>query len=417
MSKKSAYIIIVAFILLVAGGLLAFYFYSNRGTGGNILPTDGDGNIFPTGTSGGQNPLEPVVAPETPQTTPSGSGIETSRVDLKELSKRPSAGAVALAASNERGVLVRFVEKGTGNVYEVGPEASDETRLSNTTIPRVAEVIWKKDGAHLVARYVKDDENEIIQSYYAALNPSADGQPGGELRGSFLTENIETVATNPDKNKLFYILTHSGGATGIISEFDGSKKNQVFDSPLREWLAEWPSTQTVALTTKPSASTPGFMFLLNTKNGALTRAISGIMGLTTLVNPDASLVLYSENTPDGLSLKTYSFKKAASEVMSVTTLPEKCVWSKMDSTNIYCSVPTYLGEGTYPDGWYQGVSSFSDDIWKIDTKSGIADLVAEPKKLVGRDIDGTNLFLSPKEDFLFFTNKFDSRVWSLRLAP
>ena len=414
MSKKAAYIIIVAFILLLAGSFLAFYFYSNRGTGGNIVP-NGDGNIFPAGSLGVQNPPESAVAPETSPTEPTGSGIETSRVDLKELSKRPSAGSVAIAASNERGVLVRFVEKGTGNVYEVGPETSEETRLSNTTIPRIAEVIWKKDGTHLVARYVKDADNEVIQSYYATLGASADGQTTGELSGSYLTENIKAVSTNPEQDKLFYIVNHSGGTTGIIADFDGSKKTQIFDSPLREWLVEWPSAQTVTLTTKPSASIPGFMFLLNTKNGTLTRAVSGIRGLTTLTSPDASMVLYSENTRDGLSLKTYSFKKATSETLSITTLPEKCVWSKNDSTSVYCSVPTYLGEGTYPDGWYQGVSSFSDDIWKIDASSGVADLVAEPKKLVGRDIDGTNLFLSPKEDFLFFTNKFDSRVWSLRL--
>ena len=127
------------------------------------------------------------------------------------------------------------------------------------------------------------------------------------------------------------------------------------------------------------------------------------------------MVLYSENTADGLFLKTYSFKKATSEIVSVTTLPEKCIWSNRESAIVYCSVPTYLGVGPYPDGWYQGVSSFSDDIWKIDTASGVVNLVVEPKKLVGRDIDGTNLFLSPSEDYLFFTNKFDYRVWSLRL--
>ena len=414
MSKRTAYIIIVTFILLVAGGLLAFYFYTNRGTGGNILPEDGRDNIFPDSPSAIQNPPEattPTEVSETPTAT------ETSRLALKELSARPSAGAVILPASGNRVVLVRFVEKGTGNVYEVGPETSEETRLSNTTIPKIAEVVWNKDGTRLVARYLKDGENETIQSYYAALSSPSEGQPGGELLGSFLTENIKTISTNPDRDKLFYIVNHSGGATGIISDFDGSKKTQVFDSPLKEWLVEWPSPQTAALTTKPSATVPGFMFLLNTKNGVLTRAISGIKGLTTLVSPNVSSVLYSENTADGLSLKTYSFKTAVSEIMSITTLPEKCVWSKNDSTTIYCSVPTYLGGGIYPDGWYQGVTFFSDDIWKIDVSSGVATLMAELKKLSGRDIDGTHLFLSQSEDYLFFTNKFDSRIWSLRLQP
>ncbi len=412
MSKKAAYIIIVTFILIVAGGLLAFYFYSNRGTGGNILPTGGEGNIFPSTPPGTQNPPEPSAPPKTAPT--GGPGTVTTPLALKELSNRPSAGAVVLPASGDREVLVRFVEKGTGNVYEVGPNTSDETRLSNTTIPKIAEVVWNKDGTRLIARYTKEGENDTIQSYYAALMNSAAGA-AGELQGSFLTENIKVMATNPERNRLFYIITHSGGATGILSDFDGSKKTQVFDSPLGEWLVDWPSTQTIALTTRASASAPGFLFLLNSKSGTLTRAIAGISGLTTLVSPDVSSVLYSENTPNGLSLKTYSFKKGVSEELSVTTLPEKCVWSKNDSAFIYCSVPTYLETSTYPDGWYQGVISFSDDIWKIDTTTGAAQIVAALKKLGGKDIDGTELLLSPKEDYLFFTNKSDSHVWSLRL--
>ena len=75
-------------------------------------------------------------------------------------------------------MLVRFVEKGTGNVYEVGPDAS-EVRLSNTTIPKIAEVLWNKDGVHLVARYLKDGETETIQSYSAALITSAEDQTSG----------------------------------------------------------------------------------------------------------------------------------------------------------------------------------------------------------------------------------------------
>jgi hypothetical protein len=32
-------------------------------------------------------------------------------------------------------------------------------------------------------------------------------------------------------------------------------------------------------------------------------------------------------------------------------------------------------------------------------------------------IDGTSLMLSPKEDYLIFTNKKDYHLWSLRLVP
>jgi hypothetical protein len=412
MSKKTAFIIITILVVLIAGGFLAFYFYTNQGQGNNIIP-DNRTNIFPTSPD---TNLTPPTPPATGTSVSEPTGQDTAEIPplFRELSIRPSAGAVAIATSS--GLFVRFVEKGTGNVYEVNPEKSDETRLSNTTIPRIENVVWNKNGNRLIARYIKDGEFDIVQSYYAELIKPEPGQTEGLLQGSFLTENIAELTTDSDKNKLFYIVNHSGGSSGIISEFDGTKKSQIFDSPLTEWLVGWPTPSLVALTTKPSAAVPGFLYFLNTKSGSLTRAISGINGLTTLVNPNGSLVLYSESVAGGLALKVYSFKTGVSEYTAIATLPEKCVWSKNDTEIIYCSVPTYLPENTYPDSWYKGLVSFSDDIWEIDATTGAGKLLAKLKELGRKDIDGVNLFLDSKEDYLFLTNKNDSHLWSLKIA-
>jgi len=184
MSKKTAFIIIIVLVILIAGGFLAFYFYSNRGQGNDIIPIDNNGNIFPNSPNGTGTPVEQPDGNETTPITdnPSSGGLP---LLLKELSMRPSAGAVAIATSS--GILVRFMEKGTGNVYEVSPDNSAETRLSNTTLPRITEALWNKNGDRLIARYEKDGEPDNIQSYYAKLTASGTGQPEGSLDGSFLT--------------------------------------------------------------------------------------------------------------------------------------------------------------------------------------------------------------------------------------
>ncbi len=414
MSKKTALIIIIAFVLLIAGGFLAFYFYTNQGQGNNIAGTDNRGNIFPTSPTGGgtQNPAGGMASTTTEQ--PPAGGRQAAPV-LKELSTRPSAGAVAFATSSNI-VLVHFVERGTGNVYEVEPARDGETRLSNTTIPKIEEALWNKNGRKVIVRYAGDD-GDSIKTYSAALALKSADQAEGALFGSFLTENIRVVAVNPDQNKLFYLLQDSVGSTGIISELDGTRKTQIFDSLLQEWLVEWPTPTSVALTSKPSAGVPGFLFLLNTRTGALTRAISGIKGLTARVNPTGTLALYGESSAQGLLLKIYSFRDASLREISVSTLPEKCLWSKNDPDTIFCSVPSYLPTGNYPDDWYKGQVSFSDDIWKINSKTGAGELLARLKNSTAKNIDGINLFMSPKEDYLFFTNKNDFHVWSLRLQP
>ncbi len=413
MSKKTATIIIIIFVVLLVGGLIAFYFYANQGQGNGIGTTDVRGNIFPTSKTGNGAPHGNTTATTTTVTTPSTITENQPILTIKELSTKPSAGAVAIATTTSITPLVRFIERGTGNVYEVRPDSNTETRLSNTTIAKISEAFWNKGGTRVLARYTGDN-GDSIKTYSALLTKSLN-QPEGELQGVFLTENIRSLAVNPDKSKVFYLLEHSAGSTGIVSDFDGTKKTQIFDSLLSEWLPDWPTATRVSLTSKASAGVPGFMYLLNTQTGALTRAISGIVGLTTLVNSDASSALYSESGKDNFALKIYSFKTATVKDVAIQTLPEKCVWSKNDLETIYCSVPTYMPTGAYPDIWYQGLVSFSDEIWKIDGRTGAGELIGKLKNATRADIDGVNLFLSPKEDYLFFTNKNDFHLWSVRL--
>jgi len=80
---------------------------------------------------------------------------------------------------------------------------------------------------------------------------------------------------------------------------------------------------------------------------------------------------------------------------------------------------TYGGlilSGSLPDGWYQGVVSFSDDIWRIDITTGVTTMLVSPPKTAGEEIDATKLLLSPDEAFLLFVNKKDSTPWSLKLT-
>lgn len=415
MSKKTAFIIITTVVILIALSFLAFYFYINQGQGTGIGTIDNRNNIFPP-TPGGNN-QPPAQTPDGTSGTSSDSGENgtTVKAILRELSKRPSAGAVAFATSSSQGITVRFIDRGTGNVYDVGTDTDGESRVSNTTIPKIQEALWSKNGAKVIARYIGDNADSI-KTYGAVITKSPD-QSEGSLQGSYLTDNIQSVTANPDQNKIFYLLRHSGGSTGIMSDFDGNRKIQLLDSPLQELLPSWPTNSLVALATKPATGVPGFLFLLNTKTGELTEAIAKIPGLTALVNPNGSKVLYSEIGTKGFFLKVYGFKNGSAVYIAVATLPEKCVWSKNTTDIAYCAVPGFIPDGNYPDDWYKGLVSFSDEIWKINTETGAGELLQKLNDATPQGIDGVALMLSPDEDYLFFTNKKDYHLWSLRLVP
>ncbi|MBU0998803.1 hypothetical protein KKG24_00625, partial [Patescibacteria group bacterium] len=85
------------------------------------------------------------------------------------------------------------------------------------------------------------------------------------------------------------------------------------------------------------------------------------------------------------------------------------------SNAIYCGVPKSITNNRYPDTWYQGEVSFSDQIWKIDIKTESATLLLDPITISGEDIDSIKLMLDSNENYLFFINKKDSFLWEFNL--
>ncbi|MFA6078079.1 MAG: hypothetical protein WC724_03630, partial [Candidatus Paceibacterota bacterium] len=172
----------------------------------------------------------------------------------------------------------------------------------------------------------------------------------------------------------------------------------------------------VTLTTKPSAEIPGHLFFVNPNTKSVTKILGNIKGLTTLTSPNGQLVLYSESQSGSPSLFVFDSVNKQTKSLSLQTLPEKCVWSKTTKTLIYCAVPQSLLGRSLPDQWYQGVVSFTDDLWSIDTTTTITKKIMGPDSLGISGLDMTNLSLSTNDSFLLFINKVSGTPWMYRLA-
>jgi hypothetical protein len=83
---------------------------------------------------------------------------------------------------------------------------------------------------------------------------------------------------------------------------------------------------------------------------------------------------------------------------------------------LYCAVPISITPGDYPDDWYQGNVSFSDQFWQIDPTSDNAEMLIDPTKIGDKEIlDATRLALDDGGNYLFFQNKIDSYLWEIKL--
>ncbi|MDO8564595.1 MAG: hypothetical protein Q7R88_01220 [bacterium] len=394
MSRKTTVTIVVSVIVLAVIAALIYFFFFR--TPEAELPIEGE---FPETEEGGfeEETEEPVALPSDTR----GGPI------LRRLTLTPIAGAVV--GGRDESVRVRYLDRATGNTYEIAATGGVVRRLTNTTIPKIYEALWRKDGASVLARYLGED-NETIQTYSATLKPKAEGE--GTLEGTFLPGNIREVALSPDGKELIYMREEGGRGVGVRAAFNGSGKIQMFASPLREWIPLWTTSSRIAFLTKPSAISDGMLVSVPSGGGEMEPLIRDVAGLTALPDGNLSRILFSESSGGGIILQMLDRKTNKASALQHKTLPEKCVWAKSNE-DIYCGVPLTLPGGSYPDAWYQGVISFTDELWQIDAETGVGERILDISSEGGDSIDLVHPQLSPDEKFLIFTNKNDGTLWSV----
>ena len=437
MSKRNKTLLIILIILL---GMLAFFWFT-RETPETLAP----GETPSTNFWSRFNPFNQNVPPSGPGTEPPPPGIEppvyqSEELILRRISSMPIAGFTVyqkerykelppLTPPSEGGEetptiptppetefvpALRYVARANGNIWQTFADKIDERKFTSTLVPQVYEAYFGNRAEAVIMRYIKADER-TIETFVAPLPKEVlGGDTTGEntLSGSFLPENITDLSVSPDTLKIFYLFESGENAFGITADFLGSKKVQVFDSPATEWLSGWPAAKLITLATKPAAVARGYLYALNPDSKSLVNILSGINGLTDLGSPNGKLILYADSS---LSLYIYDLESRSTTALSARTLPEKCVWDR-GSTFIYCAVPKNALGGAYPDVWYRGEVSSSDDIWKIDAGSGLGTIILEPtNEPGGEEIDGIKLALDEGENYLFFVNKKNSYLWEMKL--
>jgi hypothetical protein len=452
MSQKNLKLLI-ALIVIILAVVLSYFYLGNGPKTTTPKDTSSGDNFFadllnfgggkkPTSDTTGDTPAD--ISDRTP-----GEEIVVGDMKLVRISSMPVAGYTAFdeerfsyvpdvtpeteeggdeteknsviptAPSTEKSPAVRYVAKQNGNIFQTFADFINERRFSDTLIPSVQEAFFGNSGETVIMRYVKSD-NMTIATWSGTLPKDVVGSDSSALNkitGTFLTDNITDISVSPDSNRVFYVFNYQNGAVGVTSTPSGTNKTQVYNGAYSEWLSTFPSGGKVTMTTKPSAFVPGYMYTIDTSRKDFTRVLGNIRGLTTLASPSTHLVLYGDNT---MSLFLYNTETNDALRLSVRTLPEKCVWAGNET--IYCAVPKYIvGSYPYPDSWYQGEVSFSDDIWKINVGDGKATLVLDSQKAFEmakksfEPIDGIRLSLSSDMKYLFFINKSDSYLWELKL--
>ncbi|HMP67322.1 MAG TPA: hypothetical protein PKA60_01055 [Candidatus Paceibacterota bacterium] len=438
MTKKTAIIILI--VAAVLAGFFVLYMILFTSSQSVVGPVGNIGrpsiNVFPLGNQGEQenNNGQQVAAPELSNLDPksfklrritnnsiAGFYLYDEVITIQEEDKEKEQEKIEEIKTN-----FRFIEKSTGNVFEASSKDLFTNRITNTTIPKIQEATFFNNGNGVVLRYLSQDNS--IETFVANIikkvipeddQKNSESEEGtesdddivkdddlAELKGIFLTKDIDSITKSPTSNSFFY--TKSG--KGYI--FDAtSPQNQriVLDQSITELVSEW-NNRNILLTTKASGLAQGISFSLAPTGGQLNRLISEVSGLTTKANSNGTVILYSQIAGNSLFNFLYNTETRESSLITLSTLPEKCVWSKKNTNIIYCAQPKSL-YGTLPDEWYQGIVSFEDSMYKIDTAANTVVRIADFPVV----LDIIEPKLSESENYIVFMNKSDLTLWSLNL--
>ncbi len=395
MNAKKIFII-AAFALALVAGSLAVYniFFSsktpseNSSTNGGALPSGEETNIAAPTTSGN--------AVVTPKKTTSPSSLK-----IKPISKEKIYGATI----GVDGKTVKYFSRANGHIFESDFDGLGLKEISSVTLSGLVKAIWSPDKEMVIG--VFSDNGDIKKYYYNYSNNQS----------SLLNSNIGYVGWSPDSKKIAYqfISAASEERTISIADPDGANWKNIFKTRLDDLIVEWPIKEKISLRTQVSGLSQGLLYVIDSTSGDFTRILSDIYGLNVKWSPRADKILYSKTSSYGKNpaLMLADEKGALTKDLKLTGLVDKCVWSKDDRT-IFCGLPQDMTpNATWPDDYYQGMLALQDDFYKINLETG------EKTKILGStqefSYDAQDLFLSPKEDYLFFTNRSSGFLYSLKL--
>ncbi len=373
--------------------------------------------------------IDPVISSSLPSTTTTAT------------TTKPKTPTKPVPPKMKSVTIIRWVDRGRGNIYEARGDNLDIITLSNTVVPKIYESVWNKNLTAFIASTFSD-ENSSVEGIYAELrariipkvatsttNSSSTTQDNSittntptsltpfELKGKNLPQNLVGYAVSPKKDRVFMFTNESGVGVGYTTTFDGKSITQIFTTPLTQVSVDWPEENTIAITTKGSSVERGYLYFVDLKTGVWRKIIGPLYGLSTKVSTDAKYVFISATgNAENVVASVYNVKDKKGTDAIIRTLADKCIWGNFYKEIVYCAVPSQPIKGAYPDDWYKGTLSTVDKIWQVNATTGEIKLVSSIVDTSDRVIDAFNLGLDEKDDFLIFMNKNDLSLWSLDLV-
>lgn len=235
-----------------------------------------------------------------------------------------------------------------------------------------------------------------------------------------LKENVKYPTFSNLGDRIFYQFNDpkTGDVTLNAANPDGSNWKALVDIPTKNiFIAAIPKSVDVSLWNRPNGNETSYFQSIPGSGGELKNILTGKYGGDYLWSPNGNKVLVSSLKEKGGSkifLAIINRNGGEFTNLDVRTLVSKAVWSK-DEKTIYYALPGSLPDNiTLPNDYFAKKLETADTFWKVNVETGEKNRLVETTD-IGSEFDSMNLFLSEREDVLYFLNRRDGRTYSIEL--
>ncbi len=353
-------------------------------------PTNDD-SIFTNLGIFGQNNTEEIYTPPVTDETPV---VDVAADQLRQLTTKPVLVGKILAQNDVS--VMRYVEAGTGHIFDINLTTGSENRVSQISIPFASEAVISPSGDYVAVRSGYTNNNTLI-----LVDLTTETSP----IETKLPNQVESFAFGYNNELLF--TEFSLGQTEGRGYLPSTKTTRrLFSAPFTTHNMAWSnsSTSNHIIYTKPAASQLGYAYEI-TASGLKRLSISGF-GLTVSQSNGVRFIgtLSGANYITTIGTRSGTFERSPAAV-----IPEKCTVSAREIDVYFCASPIRLQIANYPDVWYQGKYTFDDYLWAA--KPGRSTLLVHPLQSLGRSLDIVDPQLSQDERMVYFINKTDKSLW------
>ncbi len=340
---------------------------------------------------------EAVVRPEgkTPETLKPG---ETLEVAPEQILTRLTDFPVIAPSLNQQEDRILFYKKEGGDLFSSGFGGENQEKLSRITVVGMINAFWSPARDRAAVFYLDGDS---LRGFLHIGTSSV----------ATLPQDIESFSWSPDGKSLAYLRTSTAGLELVVSDANAKNQRVIFETPIRDAKIRWVAEDAIYFLTAPSGFADGYTFRYRPSSGSFNKLVGPIFSLWGVWSPDGSRLLTSETIRGKNTLRLAARDANGEEIFSpaVGTFAQKCVF--VETKEAWCGVPKILPpKGVLTDEYLRGEISTSDKIVAINFEE------REVRNLFDSgDFDVSDLVTTKDKSYLFWVNRKDGTLWSLKL--